>query len=121
MLYQDPDTQTNYGFDAEPGDAATITLTGVVYNASLANYGASSPQDYWDGEGGGIPFYAGGTLQTGFGAGWASRPGAVPRRARSRSTALPSSMTSTPTGAPNITILGQPYQVPGSSSLSLIG
>ena len=74
VFYQDPGTQANYGFDAEAGDAAAITLTGVVYNASLTNYGTSAPQDYWDGEGGGIPFYAGGTLQTGFGAGWSNGP-----------------------------------------------
>ena len=77
VLYQDAGTQANYGFDAQTGDAATIDLTGVVYNASLTNYGANSPQDYWDGRGGGIPFYAGGTLQTGFGAGWTQRAGAV--------------------------------------------
>ncbi len=82
VFYQDPGTSTapvqaNYGFDAEAGDAAAITLTGVVYNASLTNYGQNSPQDYWDGEGGGIPFYAGGTLQTGFGAGWSQRPDPV--------------------------------------------
>ena len=39
VLYQDPGTQANYGFNAEAGDAATINLTGVVYNASLTNYG----------------------------------------------------------------------------------
>jgi len=33
----------NYGFDAEAGDAATIAINGVVYNASLPGYGASAP------------------------------------------------------------------------------
>ncbi len=79
VLYQDSGTQANYGFDAEAGDAAIINLTGVVYNASLTNYGTGAPADYWDGVGGGIPFYAGGTLQTGFGAGMVERPGAVDR------------------------------------------
>jgi hypothetical protein len=46
VLYQDPDTQANYGFNAEAGDDATINLTGVVYNASLTDYGADSPLDY---------------------------------------------------------------------------
>ncbi len=75
VLYQDPATEANYGFDAESGDAAQIQISGVVYNASLAAYGANAPLDYWDGVGGGIPFYAGGTLQAGFGAGWATDQG----------------------------------------------
>ena len=78
-----PRTQANYGFDAETGDAADIQVNGVVYNASLTNYGADAPQDYWDGVGGGIPFYAGGTLQTGFGAGWPSTRGRRSPTARS--------------------------------------
>ena len=121
VLYQDPGTQANYGFDAEAGDAAAITLTGVVYNASLTNYGANSPQDYWDGNGGGIPFYAGGTLQTGL------RGGMDRHRARRQSagsvtlngTAIVDDFNTD--GNTNITILGQPYKVPGSSSLSFIG
>jgi hypothetical protein len=74
VLYQDPSTEANYGFNAEPGDAATINLTGIVYNASLADYGVDSPLDYWDGIGGAVPFYAGGTLQTGYGTGWSDGP-----------------------------------------------
>ena len=121
VLYQDPNTEANYGFDAEAGDSAAITLTGVVYNASLANYGASSPQDYWDGEGGGIPFYAGGTLQTGFGAGWTSLTGPTPSAGsvQLNGTAIVDDFNTD--GNTNITILGQPYKVPGSGSLSLIG
>jgi hypothetical protein len=121
VLYQDANTQANYGFDAEAGDAAAITLSGVVYNASLANYGSSSPQDYWDGEGGGIPFYAGGTLQTGFGAGWTAATGPTPSTGSVtlNGTAIVDDFNTD--GNTNITILGQPYQVPGSGNLSFIG
>jgi type II secretory pathway pseudopilin PulG len=121
VLYQDSGTQANYGFNAEAGDAASITLNGVVYNASLANYGANSPQDYWDGEGGGIPFYAGGTLQTGFGAGWTSATGPTPSAGSVtiNGTAIVDDFNTD--GNTNITILGQPYNVPGSGSLSFIG
>lgn len=121
VLYQDAATQANYGFDAEAGDAATINLTGVVYNASLANYGASSPHDYWDGYGGGIPFYAGGTLQTGFGSGWTSSDGPTPSGGSVKLTGTAIVDDFNTDGNTGITILGQPYKVPGGSSLSLIG
>jgi len=119
VLYQDPDTQANYGFDAEAGDSAAITLTGVVYNASLAKYGANAPQDYWDGEGGGIPFYAGGTLQTGFGAGWTNGPTQSSGSVTLNGTAIVDDFNTD--GNTNITILGEPYNVPGAGSLSFIG
>jgi type II secretory pathway pseudopilin PulG len=119
VLYQDSATQANYGFNAEAGDAATIGLTGVVYNASLSNYGQGSPADYWDGPGGGIPFYAGGTLQTGYGAGWSSGPQQSSGSVTLNGTAIVDDFNTD--GDTNITIVGAPYQVPGSSSLSLIG
>jgi len=118
-LYQYSGTQANFGFNAEPGDAAKIQVSGVVYNASLTNYGASAPLDYWDGVGGGIPFYAGGTLQSGYGAGWSAGP---PQSAGSFTldgTAIVDDFNTD--GATTITILGQPYALPGGSSLSLIG
>jgi hypothetical protein len=120
-LYQDPTQQANYGFDAETGDSATIQVNGVVYNASLSNYGASAPQDYWDGVGGGVPFYAGGTLQTGFGAGWPSTMGPAESEGSFtlKGTAIVDDFNTD--GATTITILGQPYALPGGSSLSLIG
>ena len=119
VLYQDSGTQANYGFNAEAGDAATINLTGVVYNVSLLNYGQGSPADYWDGPGGGIPFYAGGTLQTGFGAGWSSGPVQSSGSVTLDGTAIVDDFNTD--GNTNITILGAPYQVPGAGSLSLIG
>lgn len=118
-LYQDPTEQANYGFNAEPGDAATILINGVVYNASLTNYGQDAPQDYWDGVGGGIPFYAGGTLQTGYGAGWSSGPPQSGGSVTLNGTAIVDDFNTD--GATTITILGQPYALPGGSSLSLIG
>ncbi|HVA02780.1 MAG TPA: pilus assembly protein TadG-related protein [Acidimicrobiales bacterium] len=119
VLYQDPNTQANFGFNAEAGDSAAIDLTGVVYNASLTNYGNSSPADYWDGVGGGIPFYAGGTLQTGFGAGWSNGPAQSAGSVTLNGTAIVDDFNTD--GNTNITILGQPYEVPGSGSLSFIG
>jgi hypothetical protein len=119
VLYQDPGTQANYGFDAEAADSATINLTGVVYNASLTNYGQNSPADFWDGSGGGIPFYAGGTLQTGYGAGWSNGPAQSAGSVTLNGTAIVDDFNTD--GNTNITILGQPYNVPGSGSLSFIG
>ena len=119
VLYQDPGTQANFGFDAEAGDAAAITLTGVAYNVSLTNYGTNSPADYWDGVGGGIPFYAGGTLQTGYGAGWSNGPAQSSGSVTLNGTAIVDDFNTD--GNTNITILGQPYEVPGSGSLSFIG
>jgi hypothetical protein len=121
VLYQDPNTQANYGFDAESGDAATININGVVYNASLADYGADAPLDYWDGIGGGIPFYAGGTLQTGFGAGWAvgSGPAESAGAVTLTGTAIVDDFNTD--GATDITIIGEPYTLAGTTNLSLIG
>ena len=114
VLYQDPGTQANYGFDAEAGDAATIAINGVVYNASLANYGANAPMDYWDGIGGGIPFYAGGTLQTGYGTGWSDGPVPSGGSVTLDGTAIVDDFNTD--GATGITILGAPYTLPGTQS-----
>jgi Putative Flp pilus-assembly TadE/G-like len=119
VLYQDPSTQANYGFNAEAGDAATINLTGVVYNASLADYGADSPLDYWDGVGGGIPFYAGGTLQTGYGTGWSNGPTQSGGTVTLTGSAIVDDFNTD--GATGITIYGKPYSLRGDSTLSLIG
>jgi hypothetical protein len=119
VLYQDPGTQANYGFNAQSGDAATVNVTGVLYNASLSNYGSSAPLDYWDGPGGGIPFYAGGTLQTGFGAGWTTGPTKSAGSVTITGTTIVDDFNTD--GATSITILGQPYTLPGGGGLSLIG
>jgi hypothetical protein len=114
VLYQDPSTQANYGFNAEPGDAATINLTGVVYNASLADYGADSPLDYWDGIGGGVPFYAGGTLQTGYGTGWSDGPAESGGTVTITGTAIVDDFNTE--GSTAITILERPYGFPAVQS-----
>jgi len=121
VLYQDPTVEANDGFDAEPGDGAAINLNGVVYNVSLADYGASAPLDYWDGTGGGIPFYAGGTLQAGFGAGWTGGPAESSNvgSVNLNGTAIVDDFNTD--GATTIKIIGQPYSLPGASTLSLIG
>jgi hypothetical protein len=116
VLYQDAGTQANYGFDAESADAAAISITGVVYNASLTSYGASAPQDYWDV---GIPFYAGGTLQTGYGSGWSSGPAVSTGSVTINGTCIVDNFNTD--GASAITIYGQPYALPGGSKLALIG
>jgi hypothetical protein len=85
----------------------------------LTNYGGDAPQDYWDGEGGGIPFYAGGTLQTGFGAGWSDGPTESSGSVKLDGTAIVDDFNTD--GNTNITILGEPYSLPGSGSLSFIG
>jgi hypothetical protein len=82
MLFQTPQVGTNFGLNAYPGVTANVTLHGIVYNASLANFGASSappwawygrppdsaggtePLNFWDD---GIPWYSAGTLQVGAG------------------------------------------------------
>jgi hypothetical protein len=119
VFYQDPGTQANYGFNAEAGDAATITINGVVYNASLSDYGASAPQDYWDGTVGGIPFYAGGTLQTGYGTGWSNGPTQSAGSVTITGSAIVDDFNTD--GDTDITIVGQPYSLAGNSTLSLIG
>jgi hypothetical protein len=119
VLYQDAGTEANYGFNAESGDAATIHMTGVVYDASLFNYGGSAPLDYWDGTGGGVPFYAGGTLQTGYGAGWSSGPAASAGSVTITGTSIVDDFNTD--GATTITIFGQPYTLQGSGNLALIG
>ena len=119
VFYQDPTIQANYGFNAEPGDSANITITGAVYNASLSNFGSNAPLDYWDGVGGGIPFYAGGTLQTGYGAGWSNGPPESSGSVTLNGTAIVDDFNTDGTTA--ITILGQPYTLPGGGHLSLIG
>ena len=118
-LYQNATTQANYGFDAESGDAASINITGLVYNASLTNYGASAPQDYWDGTGGGIPFYAGGTLQTGYGAGWSDGPAPSGGTVTINGTCIVDDFNTD--GGTTITIFGQPFSLPGAGRLSFIG
>ncbi len=121
VLYQDPGEQANYGFDAEAGDGAAVDLTGVVYNASLTNYGANAPLDYWDGQGGGVPFYAGGTLQTGYGTGWSASdaPAQSTGSVTLNGTAIVDDFNTD--GATQISILGKPYTLPGGGELSLIG
>src|ERR1700722_11193511 len=119
VLYQDPNTQANYGFDAEPGDSAQINVTGVVYDVSLSSYGANAPLDYWDGVGGGIPFYSGGTLQTGYGTGWSSGPPESNGLVTITGTSVVDDFNTD--GATKITIVGKPYSLPGGGNLSLIG
>jgi len=119
VLYQDPGTQANFGLDAESGDAADISLNGVVYDASLSNYGADAPLDYWDGSGGGIPFFAGGTLQAGFGAGWSDGPAQSAGSVSVNGTTVVDDYNTD--GATSMTIIGQPYELPGTSSGMLAG
>jgi len=118
-FYQDPNTEANYGFDAAPGDASTVKVTGLVYNASLANYGSGAPLDYWDGVGGGIPFYAGGTLQSGYGAGWSNGPPASAGSVTIDGTCIVDQFNTD--GATTITILGTSYSLPGAGKLSFVG
>jgi hypothetical protein len=81
VSFQQRTKPANIGLDAEPGDAATVTLTGMVYNNSLECNGyplvsgsctnsttapSADPFGYWDS---GVPFYDGGTLQAGVGTG----------------------------------------------------
>ena len=114
VLYQDPALQANDGFDAEAGNAADISINGVVYNASLSNYGANAPLDYWDGTGGGIPFYAGGTLQAGFGAGWSNGPTQSTGSVSMNGTTVVDDYNTD--GATTLKIIGEPYALPGTSS-----
>ncbi len=116
VLYQDPDTQANFGFNAEAGDSATIQINGVVYNASLANYGAAAPLDYWDGVGGGVPFYAGGTLQAGYGTGWSNGPPQSAGSVTLNGTAVVDDFNTD--GGTTLTILGRPYSWPAGTTVT---
>lgn len=120
VLYQDPGNAANFGFDAQTADAAVINLTGVVYNGSLANYGAGQTMRIWDSSGG-IPAYPGGTLQTGFGAGW--NPGPAQSTAAGSVTITGTTVVDdfNTDGATTITIIGKPYKLPGGGILSLLG
>ncbi|HEV3234705.1 MAG TPA: pilus assembly protein TadG-related protein [Candidatus Dormibacteraeota bacterium] len=118
VFYQDPATQANFGFDALSGDAAAVSVTGVIYNASLSNYGANAPLEYWDGTGGGIPLYAGGTLQTGYGAGWTSGPAQSAGSVTVTGTTIVDQFNTD--GATTITIVGRPYALPGTGATSLL-
>jgi Putative Flp pilus-assembly TadE/G-like len=117
VLYQDHATPGNYGFDARTGDAAAITITGVVYDASLSSYGIGSPFYYWD-PGNGIPAYPGGTLQTGYGAGWSTPAPSTGSVTITGTTVVDAFNTD---GGTTITIIGKPYTVPGGGTLSLLG
>ena len=120
ILYQDPSVQANFGFDGEPGDSATISIAGVIYDASLAGYGSSAPQDYWDARNGGIPFYAGGTMQSGNGADWSS--GGPPESSGSvtvTGTCIVDQFNTD--GQTTVTIAGRPFALPGASTATLIG
>jgi Putative Flp pilus-assembly TadE/G-like len=85
LLYQEPSTPANWGLNSatQAGganiDNANITLAGVLYNPSLKGVGSTVGFNTWDN---GIPFYPGGTLQTGYGAapatlGWEPSTGNV--------------------------------------------
>jgi hypothetical protein len=119
VLYQDPNTPGNYGFDAEAGDSAGITINGVVYNASLANEGAGGTFDYWDGVGGGVVFYDGGTLQTGYGTDWSDGPTESSGSVQINGTAVVDDFNTD--GTTDITIAGGSYTPPGGNHLQLIG
>jgi hypothetical protein len=119
VLYQDKGTAANYGFDAEVGDTADITINGVVYNASLPNDGVGGPLDFWDGTGGGVVFYQGGTLQTGYGTGWVNGPTQSGGSVSLNGTAIVDDFNTD--GGTNITITGLSYSLTGAQTLSLIG
>jgi hypothetical protein len=114
VFYQDPDTPANYGFDAESGDSADITINGVVYNASLPNFGDGGPFDYWDGVGGGVVFYQGGTLQTGFGTDWSDGPAESSGSVLINGSAVVEDFNTD--GTTNMTIAGADYSPPGPQS-----
>jgi hypothetical protein len=110
-FFQARGTPGNYGFDAEAGDSAAITVNGTVYNNSVANYGSGYPQEFWDV---GTVYYPGGIVQTGMGTGTSQ-------------TASSGSVTINGTcivddfvtdGNSTITVNGAPYTLPGLSSLS---
>ncbi|HEY2702667.1 MAG TPA: Tad domain-containing protein [Candidatus Dormibacteraeota bacterium] len=110
-FFQARGTPGNFGFNAEAGDSAAITVNGTVYNNSLSNYGSGLPQEYWDV---GTIYYPGGIVQTGMGTGTSQ-------------TASSGSVTINGTcivddfvtdGNSTITVNGAPYTLPGLSSLS---
>ncbi len=105
-LFQSRGTSGNFGFDAEAGDSAAITIAGTVYNNSESNYGSGLPQEYWDV---GTVYYPGGDVQTGMGTG-------------TNQTASSGSVTIQGTcivddfvtdGDSTITVDGAPYTLPG--------
>lgn len=106
-LFQHRSQPANFGMDAQAGDAATITVSGLVYNASLPGYGTAAPQVFWDT---GIPYYNGGTLQTGFGTGWSHGPQPSSGSVTVNGICLVDDFNTDGTGA--ITINGQPYSFP---------
>jgi hypothetical protein len=110
-FFQARGTPGNYGFNAEAGDSAAITVNGSVYNNSVANYGSGAPQEFWDV---GTVYYPGGIVQTGMGTGTSQ-------------TASSGSVTINGTsivddfvtdGNSTITVNGAPYTLPGLSTLS---
>jgi hypothetical protein len=119
VLYQDPTVQANDGFDAEAGDAADIQINGVVYNNSLTDYGADAPQDFWDGTGGGIPFYAGGTLQAGYGTGWIDGPVQSSGSVTLVGTAVTDDFDTG--GSTDMTIIEKPYMLPSAGRRRALG
>jgi hypothetical protein len=121
ILYQDFNNQANFGFNAQPGDAATIDITGVVYDASLTNYGLNASDTYSVGDLG--PAYSGGILQTGFGAGWVAPvpAGITPSAGSVKITGTSVVDDFNTDGTTIITIIGKPYKLPGGGVLSLIG
>ncbi|MEA2684489.1 MAG: hypothetical protein QOK05_2817 [Chloroflexota bacterium] len=81
-IFQDRNTQGNFGMDAEPNDSSSVVVNGLVYNASDPCLGypmaggkctnsstnplPADPYHYWDD---GIPFKPGGVMQAGLGSG----------------------------------------------------
>jgi len=115
VFYQDPATPANYGFDSQAGDGASVNINGVVYNASLP--GAYNT-DIWDT---GTPFYPGGTLQAGYGANWTNGPAQSTAGSLVKITGTAIVDDFNTGGQTTITIIGEPYQLPGSASPALIG
>ena len=63
--------------------------------------------------------YAGGTLQTGYGAGWSTGPAQSTGSVTITGTTVVDDFNTD--GATTITIIGKPYKIPGGGILSLIG
>jgi hypothetical protein len=110
-FFQARGTPGNFGFDAEAGDSAAITVTGTVYNNSVANYGSGLPQEYWDV---GTIYYPGGIVQTGMGTGTSqtTSSGSV----TINGTCIVDDFVTD--GNSTITVNGAAYTLPGLSSLS---